>query len=463
MINEEYSNRLNTLRYFIQLFQNDFGNDFSAAVCGSVGIANPSEKSDIDFYIAIQPERIRDAIQTPIFQKVFNGIPKEEVFNLFEDGELLGIRPIDNYFGKYKLSMNIFSVHLFTQLSQMYYFPVIKYRFELPSQQVQNYRNFGYQAGNDTIPVPVRINPFGDGAITTVSSMIFHRGEPYFHINADKFLTSYFLHDKLNLFIAHQSFLFRLFEEFLNTAHDNPFGFLYAFQKIAPWRLKEILLAIPEKLKSRAIPKNLGMPAKRQQQLHNIEANAKKIVVISGPGGIGKDTVARAVLQHLDNAVLLKPETTRLQRNLQEQQTYSFVTVSEFIKQRNEGEFFYWQYNGVNRIQQPDYYAVSFERLINLLQQYNTVLITVGGTGFASFLKRLFPDSTAICLLPESKQQLLQQLENRGLNNREEQRKKLTQSVFDMQNQEIYDYCIINRFMALDSTIKQVMKAITCK
>lgn len=463
MTNEEYSQRLNTLRYFIQLFQNDFGNDFSAAVCGSVGIANPSEKSDIDFFIAIQPERIRDAILTPIFQKVFNGIPKEEVFNLFEDGELLGIRPIDNYFGKYKLSMNIFSIHLFTQLSQMYHFPITKYRFEPPSQQVQNYRNFGYQAGNDTIPVPVRIKPFDAGAITTVSSMIFHQGEPYFHINADKFLTSYFLYDKLNLSIAHQAFLFRLFEEFLNTTHDNPFGFLYAFQKIAPWRLNEILFALPEKIKSRAIPKNTGIPAKRQQQLHDIAANSKKIIVISGPGGIGKDTVARAVLQQLDNAVLLKPVTTRLQRNVHEQQFYSFVTISDFIKQRNAGEFFYWQYNGINRIQQPDYYAVSFEGLINLLQQYNTVLVTVGGTGFVSFLKRLFPDSTAICLLPESKQQLLQQLEDRGLNTREEQRKKLIQSVFDMQNQEIHDSCIINKPMALEFTIKQVMKAITGK
>ena len=66
------------------------------------------------------------------------------------------------------------------------------------------------------------------------------------------------------------------------------------------------------------------------------------LVVLSGPGGVGKGTLAKELVDQDEELVLSRSWTTRPRRNDESSEAYKFVTLEEFLQHRENNGFIEW-------------------------------------------------------------------------------------------------------------------------
>lgn len=131
-------------------------------------------------------------------------------------------------------------------------------------------------------------------------------------------------------------------------------------------------------------------------------------MVLSAPSGGGK-TVVRSGLLKLDKKFAFSVTCTTRPRRPGEVdgKDYYFVTVPQFLKLRKEGRLLEWAKVHGN------YYGTPVKSAMDVLKEGRIPVMTIDVKGARS-VKRLFPETVTVFLLPPDLKTLVQRLRGRG-------------------------------------------------
>lgn len=169
------------------------------------------------------------------------------------------------------------------------------------------------------------------------------------------------------------------------------------------------------------------------------------LLVISGPSGVGKDTVWREAQPCLPSFARTITCTTRPQRPTEEEGvSYFFVTDEQFDELIEEDELLEWaQVHGYR-------YGVPAALVLQRLEQGLDVVCVIDPHG-AKRVRSLFMSSALLIFIkppagdePNSADVLKERIEARGASNQEEVALRLRTAAWEMTQSELYDHELIN-------------------
>ena len=162
------------------------------------------------------------------------------------------------------------------------------------------------------------------------------------------------------------------------------------------------------------------------------------LFVVSAASGTGKTSLVKALLERVNNLHVSVSHTTRGQRPGElDGVHYHFSTKEDFLASVQDGGFIeYAEVFG-------NYYGTAQRTVKEQLTKGHDVLLEIDWQG-AEQVRKLFPESKQIFILPPSQFDLRQRLSNRGTDSVEVIEHRLGCAVEDMQQYSNFDYVIIN-------------------
>lgn len=179
------------------------------------------------------------------------------------------------------------------------------------------------------------------------------------------------------------------------------------------------------------------------------------MLVISGPSGVGKDTLIRRLLELDKNFIYSVSGTTRPPRPGEKpDQNYTFLTRGEFEKLIEKGAFLeHAEYNG-------HYYGTFRERVEAARDSGRDVILKIDVHG-AEQVRRLIPDAIFIFVVAPSESELERRQAARGSESPQDldARRHIAQQ--EMQYASSYDHVVTNDDVerAVREILELVLKA----
>lgn len=163
-----------------------------------------------------------------------------------------------------------------------------------------------------------------------------------------------------------------------------------------------------------------------------------KLFLLSGPSGVGKTTIAQALLKQLPNLERLVTYTTRESRpNEMSGVDYHFISRKEFEKKINNNEMFEYDEHYGNL------YGNSRRDLEKIWQDEKIALMVLDVNGVKT-AKKHFPEAKTIFILPDTLTNLEGRIRNRPMS--EDAFKKRWAMVHpELAEADQYDFQVVNK------------------
>ncbi len=174
------------------------------------------------------------------------------------------------------------------------------------------------------------------------------------------------------------------------------------------------------------------------------------VVVISGPSGVGKDTLIERMAELGYDHHFTVTATTRSPRpGERDGVNHYFVDKEEFEGMISRDELLEWA-----RVY-GNYYGVPKQQVRDALRCGRHVVLRVDVQGSAR-LRSVVPEALFLFILPPSMEVLRTHLITRGVNSDEDIENRLAAAVEEMKQTDLYDYLLVNEEGMLDATAARV-------
>lgn len=189
----------------------------------------------------------------------------------------------------------------------------------------------------------------------------------------------------------------------------------------------------------------------------NVLPSNPLLIIISGPSGVGKDSVVKqltAINPGLDFAITT---TSRLPRPGEKDGVdYYFVTGDQFDRMIAAGEFM--EYSNVYGQQK----GVTRKEVRQKWSEGKDVILRIDYQGTIKF-RQMYPQVLTIFLLPTSQDELYRRLMDRGSETPETIQTRMETTREEMLNLEVFDYLVFNAHGKLDETVRKIEAIITAE
>ena len=179
-------------------------------------------------------------------------------------------------------------------------------------------------------------------------------------------------------------------------------------------------------------------------------------IVISGPSGVGKGTICEALMKNknidLEYSISM---TTRNKRDYEKEGVhYYFTDKNSFERKIRNNEFVeYAIYNN-------EYYGTLKSEVLDKINNGKYIISEIEVQG-AKKIKKDFPNSLLLYILPPSIGELRNRLIKRGTESKEEIERRLKIAIIENKYSYYYDYVIIND--KLEVAVKEIENIIKNK
>jgi guanylate kinase len=179
------------------------------------------------------------------------------------------------------------------------------------------------------------------------------------------------------------------------------------------------------------------------------------LIVISGPSGVGKDTVLRRLFEIAPALKYSVSYTTRPPRPGEvDGRSYSFVSEPEFLRLIEQREFLEWAkvYD--------HYYGTSRRRVEESLARGEDIILKIDVQG-ATFVRRRKPDGLFIFITPPSTEELLNRLTGRNTESPGALAVRQREALVELGLAKEYEHVVCNR--DVDETAREILSKITAE
>ena len=162
------------------------------------------------------------------------------------------------------------------------------------------------------------------------------------------------------------------------------------------------------------------------------------IFIISAPSGCGKTSLVKE-LCHANIAVeqTISYTTRKIRQGEENLKDYHFVSTNDFLNKIKLGHFIEYQavYN--------NYYGTTYESIKEINDTGKDAILEIDYKGMLS-IKRALPNAVSIYILPPNIKELENRLVNRGLDEKEVIRRRISQASHELKFSKFSDFTIIN-------------------
>ena len=164
-----------------------------------------------------------------------------------------------------------------------------------------------------------------------------------------------------------------------------------------------------------------------------------RVVIVSGPSGVGKSTICKEVVKRLSNVYLSVSVTTRPRSETEvDGKDYWFISEQEFQERINKGLL----------LEHAEVYGHLYgtpkDKVEEALSRGRSVILEIDVQG-AKQAKAIFPDAVMIFILPPTAKTLAERINHRGREGAEAAEDRLDEASVEIAAAwQYYEHMVIN-------------------